>query len=114
MGSFFKSDIVREELEQINSMQEEIYSHAMRFPTMSRQEKLEHIEQLTELLLKQKIMYTRVSLSDDPEALQIKENIVNAAKMLGVPGEVDPATLFDTMHQTISGLRVMIRQQLDD
>ena len=89
MGSFFKSDIVREELEQINSMQEEIYSHAMRFHTMSREEKLEHIDQLTELLSKQKIMYTRVSLSDDPEAVEMKENLNRSMQMMGFPPHMD-------------------------
>ena len=34
---------------------------------MSRKDKLEHIDKLTELLEKQKIMYARLSLSDDPE-----------------------------------------------
>jgi hypothetical protein len=53
-------------------------------------------------------------LSDDPEALQIKENIVSAAKMLGVPGEVDPGYLFDTMYKTIGGLKKHIEQDLDE
>ena len=112
--SFLDSEYVRAGLVEINEMQEDIYGDMMKFPQMTNEEKYEHISKLESLLEKQKIMYTRVSLSDDPEALQIKENIVNAAKMLGVPGEVDPGTLFDTMHQTISGLRVMIGQQLDD
>lgn len=112
--SFLDSEYVRAGLVEINEMQEDIYGDMMKFPQMTNEEKYEHISKLESLLEKQKIMYTRVSLSDDPEALQIKENIVNAAKMLGVPGEVDPATLFDTMHQTISGLRIMIGQQLDE
>ena len=105
MGSFFKSDIVREELEQINSMQEVIYSHAMRFPTMSRQEKLEHIEQLTELLLKQKIMYTRVSLSDDPEAVEMKENLNRSMQMMGFPPHMNLNHFFDSMNKTIDALK---------
>ena len=105
MGSFFKSDIVREELEQINSMQEEIYSHAMRFPTMSRQEKLEHIEQLTDLLLKQKIMYTRVSLSDDPEAIEMKENLNRSMQMMGFPPHMNLNHFFDSMNKTIDALK---------
>ena len=112
--SFLDSEYVRAGLVEINEMQEDIYGDMMKFPQMTNEEKYEHISKLESLLEKQRIMYTRVSLSDDPEALQIKENIVNAAKMLGVPGEVDPATLFDTMHQTISGLRIMIGQQLDE
>ncbi|BCV08102.1 MAG: hypothetical protein CM15mL4_1560 [uncultured marine virus] len=43
----------------------------MNFPTMSREDKLEHVDKLTELLEKQKIMYARLSLSDDPEAKEL-------------------------------------------
>ena len=86
-------------------MQEEIYSNAMRFPTMSRQEKLEHIEQLTELLLKQKIMYTRVSLSDDPEAVEMKENLNRSMQMMGFPPHMDLNHFFDSMNKTIDALK---------
>ena len=112
--SFLDSEYVRAGLVEINEIQEDIYSDMMKFPQMTTEEKYEHVSKLEDLLEKQKIMYTRVSLSDDPEALQIKENIVTAAKMLGVPGEVDPAYLFDTMYKTISGLKKYIEQNLDD
>ena len=35
---------------------------------MTRENQLEHVDKLTVLLEKQKIMYARLSLSDDPEA----------------------------------------------
>jgi hypothetical protein len=111
--SFLDSEYVRASLVEINEIQEDIYGDMMKFPQMSKSEKYEHISKLEKLLEKQKIMYTRVSLSDDPEALQIKENIVSAAKMLGVPGEVDPGYLFDTMYKTIGGLKKHIEQDLD-
>jgi len=112
--SFLDSEYVRASLVEINELQEDIYKDIMKFPSMSDEDKYEHISKLEKLLEKQKIMYTRVSLSDDPEALQIKDNITNAAKMLGVPGEVDPGTLFDNMYKTISGLKKMLGQTLDD
>ena len=55
MGKFFESDMVREELIEINQLQQEIYSTTMSFPTMTREDKLTHIDKLTELLEKQKI-----------------------------------------------------------
>ena len=108
MGKFFDSEIIQKELHEINELQDSIYKGILDFPLMDREAKIEHIELLTELIEKQKIMYTRVSLSDDPEALQIKENIVNAAKMLGFPGSVDPGDLFNNMHMTIKNLRNMV------
>ena len=35
MGKFFESDMVREELTEINQLQQEIYSSTMSFPSMS-------------------------------------------------------------------------------
>ena len=72
MSDFFDSDIVREELQEINDLQLSIYKNAMKFGTFSRDDKVEHIERLTELLERQKVMYTRISLSDDPEAIDLK------------------------------------------
>ena len=56
MSEFFDSDIVKEGLEDIHGLQSEIYQKAFKFGTMSREDKLEHIEQLTNLLEKQKLM----------------------------------------------------------
>ena len=56
MSEFFDSDIVKEGLEDIHGLQAEIYQKAFKFGTMSREDKLEHIEQLTNLLEKQKLM----------------------------------------------------------
>jgi hypothetical protein len=44
---------------------------------MSREEKLSHVDMLEKLLDKQKVLYTRLSLSDDPEAKQMKERKLN-------------------------------------
>ena len=50
MSDFFDSDIVREELQVINDLQLSIYKNAMKFGTFSRDDKVEHIERITELL----------------------------------------------------------------
>ena len=44
MADFFESEFVREEMETINEMQEEIYSNVMEFPTLPREEQLDHLE----------------------------------------------------------------------
>ena len=75
MSDFFDSDIVREELQEINELQMSIYKNAMKFGTFSREDKVDHIERLTELLERQKVMYTRISLSDDPEAIDLKNHL---------------------------------------
>ena len=42
---------------------------------MPKEDKQYHIDCLERLIEKQKVLYTRLSLSDDPMAKQMKENI---------------------------------------
>ena len=58
MSDFFDSEIIQEELKEINDMQEKIYGSLFGFGMMSKEEKLEHIDILTNLLEKQRVMYT--------------------------------------------------------
>ena len=52
MGKFFESELVREDLNEINQLQQEIYSSTMNFPSMTRENQLEHVDKLTILLEK--------------------------------------------------------------
>ena len=108
MSEFFESEIIQEELNEINRMQEKIYGSLLAFSSMSREEKLGHIELLTNLLEKQKVMYTRLSLSDDPKAIEMKENLRKSVSMMGFPPETDMQTLFDSMNATIKSLKEYI------
>ncbi len=46
MSNFFDSDIIQEELKEINKLQEDIYGSILTFGMMDRETKLEHIEKL--------------------------------------------------------------------
>jgi predicted RNA binding protein with dsRBD fold (UPF0201 family) len=110
MSDFFKSDIIQEELEEINHLQEQIYGSILTFGVMDNETKKEHVEKLQTLLEKQRIMYTRLSLSDDPEAVEMKENLRKSVALMGFPPDTDMQVLFDSMNQTIESLK----QYLDD
>ena len=106
MGEFFKSEIVREELEEINALQTELYSNMVNMTQLANlEDKQEHIEKLTRLLEKQRLMYTRVSLSDDPEAKAMKKQLEQSVTMLGFPEGTDISVLFDGMKNTIENLK---------
>ena len=105
MSDFFKSDIIQEELNEINRLQEKIYGSLLAFSSMTREDKLEHIEILQNLLEKQQVMYTRLSLSDDPNAIEMKENLRKSVAMMGFPPETDMQNLFNSMKATIQSLR---------
>ena len=108
MSEFFKSDIIQEELNEINRMQEKIYGSLLTFGSMSREEKIEHVDLLTDLLEKQRVMYTRLSLSDDPQAVEMKENLRKSVAMMGFPPETDMQFLFNSMSATIKSLKAYI------
>ena len=108
MSEFFNSDIVREELQEINQLQMSIYRQAMKFGTFSREDKVEHIEKLTELLERQKIMYTRISLSDDTEAIDLKNHLQKSVELMGFPEGTDMLLLFSGMSNTIDNLKKSI------
>jgi O-acetylhomoserine/O-acetylserine sulfhydrylase-like pyridoxal-dependent enzyme len=105
MSSFFDSDIIQEELKEINKLQEEIYGSILTFGAMDRETKLKHIEKLQVLLEKQRVMYTRLSLSDDPEAVEMKENLRKSVALMGFPPETDMSILFSSMDKTIESLK---------
>ena len=105
MSEFFKSEIVREELKEINELQAEIYGNMMNIQNSGGDGKEEHIEKLTRLLELQRMMYTRVSLSEDPEAKAMKKQLEQSVTMLGFPEGTDISVLFDGMKNTIQSLK---------
>jgi len=105
MSKFFDSELIREELEEINDLQKFIYGSILNFGSMTREDKLEHIEKMTMLLEKQRIMYTRLSLSDDPQAVEMKENLKKSVALMGFSPDTDMNLLFNSMNKTIESLK---------
>ena len=107
--SFFDSDIVQEEMKVIQTLQEKVYSNVFAFSTMGKDDKMEHINALEKLLEKQTILYKRLSLSDDPKAKAMKDNIMDSAEMFGFPKNGDLSLMFGQMNKAI----IEMRKQLD-
>jgi agmatine/peptidylarginine deiminase len=108
MSKFFDSELIQEELEEINDLQKFIYGDILSFGSMTREDKLEHIDKLSQLLEKQRIMYTRLSLSDDPQAIEMKENLRKSVSIMGFPPDTDMNLLFNGMTKTIESLKQFI------
>ena len=77
----------------------------MKFVTFSREDKVDHIEKLTELLERQKVMYTRISLSDDKEAIDLKNHLQKSVELMGFPEGTDMLLLFSGMSNTIDNMK---------
>ena len=111
MSKFFESEIVREELKEINALQEELYSDMTSFNVLDRDDRLEHIDKLVTLLEKQRLMYTRLSLSDDPDAMKLKDQLQKSVTMMGFPEGTDIQVLFSGMENTIDKLKQFVDYQ---
>ena len=108
--TFFDSDQVKRELDVIAELQQKVYENIVRFASMDDDEKIEHINLLDSLLEKQKILYTRLSLSDDPEAKELKRQIVDSAIVMGMPKDTDIKVIFNNM----SIMLTMMRKQIEE
>ena len=108
--SFFDSEVVRAEMTEISELQEDVYTNVFKFQTMNKEEKLFHVGLLGKLIEKQKILYTRLSLSDDPDAKLMKQNIVDSAKMMGLSSEVDMSVVFSNMEKMLD----VMKKSIDD
>ena len=103
--SFFDSDVVRAEMAQIQELQEEVYTNVFKYPMMTKEDQRYHVEILERLCEKQKVMYTRLSLSDDPQAKQMKDNIIQGATSMGLPKNVDMNIMFSQMGQMVQKMK---------
>ena len=96
-------------MEEITCLQKELYDVILKFPMMSSEAKVEHIDTVMELLERQQIMWTRLSLTDDPEAKKMKEYIINHSKELGF-GDTDLPTIFTNMKRTLEQVQSNLKR----
>ena len=108
--SFFDSDVVRAEMTEISELQEDVYRNVFNFPSMNNEEKSFHVAMMEKLLDKQKVLFARLSLSDDPEAKQMKDKIIESATMMGLPSGADMNMIFNNMSKMLD----IMKQQIDN
>ncbi len=106
--SFFESDVVRAEMTEISELQDDVYRNVFNFPKMTSQEQLFHVALLERLIEKQKVLYTRLSLSDDPEAKKMKQNILDSASMMGLSPNTDMNSVFNNMSRMLDVMKKQI------
>ena len=100
MSEFFKSSQVQQSLQDIFNTYQEIAVMSQHLPDMSKEQRLEHIEDCKYLIDKQKTFYFRLALAakDDPEAADMK-NRVNA--LTSAFGYKDMMDCMDAMVRTL-------------
>lgn len=106
---FLDSEIVQKEMQDIETLQKKVYGNVFNFPNMNKEDKMNHIEILEELINKQQIFYKRLSLSDDPKAKEIRNTVMESAEMFGFKSDGDLSLMFTQMSEAIREMR----KQLD-
>ena len=95
---FFDSEVVKEELTRMQDLYLEINKMGLMLSVPQKREQLEKMLRLIEL---QQTMYMRVTLSDDPEAKKLVDQVKNAAAMLGMPKEEIGPQFYDKLKDNV-------------
>ena len=77
------------------------------------EEKIDHIEILEQLINKQRVLYTRLSLLDDPEAKKMYQRILDSATEMGYPKKTDLCQILQSMEKQLSSLKKMMESGVD-
>ena len=95
---FFQSEVVQQELHQM----QELYMDINRMGLMlSLDQKKEQLQKMMRLIEIQQTMYMRVSLSEDPEAKKLVDQVKNAAAMLGMPKDEIGPQFYDKLKENV-------------
>ena len=103
--SFFKSELVRGDIQQMLEMQQFCFRTAMNFVLLERDDKMKYFNVLAELIEKQKTFYFRVKLSDDPEAKSVLETMKQGIVMLGATPGTTIEDMFDELLQKVQVMK---------
>ena len=107
-ADFFQSEVVQEELEQIQECYTELLKMSAGLKEFNPQERLEHIEKTLELVAKQKVFYARLQLAanelqDDDSAKEIKSRIEMMSTEYS--GGMNLTMVLDQMEDKLRGWR---------
>ena len=67
-------------------------------------EKREQLEKMMELISLQQTMFMRVTLSDDPDAKQLVNQVRDAASMLGMPPADIGPQCYENLKKTVQAM----------
>jgi hypothetical protein len=107
--SFFKSEIVQDDLQQIFDTYQEIAKMSKDLPHMDKHGRISHINETMHLVEKQKLFYTRLCLAarTDEEALDMKVRIDALTSAFGY------ANLTECMEGMFSILNQALQKEME-
>ena len=103
--SFFQSELVRGDIQEMMELQQFCFRSAMNFVLLDDERKMEYFEKLEQLIDKQKTFYFRIKLSDDPEAVSVLETMKQGIIMLGGTPGTTVEQMFDELLQKVQFMK---------
>ena len=104
-SNLFSSEIVREETERMHQLYLSIANRMFSFEKMTKEDKQQMFTDMELLIEKQKVLYTRVMLSEDDDSQLVKDNFRAAAKQMGIPTNQMGPEIFDLAQKAVDSLR---------
>jgi hypothetical protein len=111
MSDFFKSELVRGDIQEMAELQRFCFQSMVAFPVLSPTKKMEYFEVMEQLIEKQKIFYNRLCLSDDPEATEMAENMRQAVVMLGATPDDNINIMYDDLLDKVTKMKQELEAQ---
>lgn len=113
-NEFFNSDLVREEIQDIQTTYEELLKMSNKLQEFSPQERLDHINKTLELIAKQKVFYARLALAShhveenqrDGSVAEMKDRIDTMSQMYS--GGLDLTMVLDQMESKLKEWKTQI------
>ena len=112
--SFFQSELVRGDIQEMMELQQFCFRSAMNFVLLDDEKKLEYFEKLSELIDKQKTFYFRIKLSDDPEAKSVLETMKQGIIMLGATPGTTVEQMFDELTERVGQMKRQLESGTGD
>ena len=107
--SFFESEIVQKEAEEINLKQQEIVNRLPFIPLMETDDRIEFFDAMLDLIERQKVFYMRLNLSDDPMALRLKQEFRDAARRIGMDADgLNMLDIYDKFRDNMENVRQQV------
>jgi predicted transcriptional regulator len=110
MSGFFDSEMVRKSMIELDAIQQKLFEQVLNLSFYDKDGKKEHLELMRKFLEKQKLFIFRLSLSDDPEAIELKNRVLESAQLFGLSKEGTVDEFFNVLESQIEYLE----KTLDD
>ena len=100
--SFFEQELIRDELEEMTELYQEIAAVMYGSGEKSEETRLECLDKLERLVELQELLYFRAKYSSDEEAEEFVQMLRASAVFLGVPPDIDVSQIFTQMKEDIA------------